>query len=148
MNTSLRVLISVVFYAVANLILDRKLSNFSLPSLMVMWEPVMLVCGWAFWGYYRYTDQPLVTPEFGWPFVFLVIMAVTYFIADSFYVSAYTSGGSLFTITTVFLAFPPVTGLLKVITDNQYPSRAQVLGYLLIAGGVLMCVWNDKSQAQ
>lgn len=66
MTPTVRVLISVIFYSTANLILEKRLSQYSLLSLMILWEPVMLVCGIALWGYYRYNGLPLVSPEMGW----------------------------------------------------------------------------------
>lgn len=148
MTPTVRVLISVVFYSIANLILEKRLSQYSLPSLMILWEPVMLMCGIALWGYYRYNDYPLVSPEMGWPIAWLVIMAVTYFIADSSYVSAYTIGGDLFTVTSVFLSFPVVAGLMKMAGSQQYPSRLQVFGYLAVAIGVMCFIWEDRAKGQ
>jgi drug/metabolite transporter (DMT)-like permease len=147
MTPSVRVLISVFFYGIANLILERKLSQYSVPSLMVLWEPIMFVCAVVLWMYYRYTDQPLIGPEFGWPFIILTIMAVAYFIADLSYVSAYTNGGNLFTITSVFLSFPLVAGAMKMVVDQQYPTRMQVLAYIFVSVGVLMFAWEESKKA-
>src|SRR5262249_25631150 len=90
--------VAMWLYALQNVLLEVRLAKYTALGLMVYWyftlAPLALIgIAWMYWSH-----QPVKLP--GWPDGGIAIAIGTmFFIADYFYISAYTSGGKLMAIT-------------------------------------------------
>lgn len=137
-KTVVLVLTAVLFYAVANVSIEKWLSKYSTTAVLVIWYPILSILAAVVLLYFKGTAQEVIFPATATAVLLTILVAVMYFIADFSYLNSYASGGSIFTITTLFLTFPVVAGIVKAIVDGQYPSWNQVVGYILVSIAVLL----------
>ena len=129
--------LAVILYAGQNVMMDMKLSKFSTISILVLGYLVMLPLSLIRIGSMRLTGEAIVFPNgiFLW---LALLTGLIWFLADYAYVSAYTSGGSLLTITTIVTLFPVVASVAKFIWTGGLPNSYQIAGYILAATAVYL----------
>lgn len=130
--------ISAVFlYSLQSVIMEQKLAKYSPGALLVFFYFTMLPLALLQVGYLKFTDKELIIPSSN--IVLLVFfVGVIYFIADFCYFSAYTSGGSLLTITTIVITFPVFASVIKYFCVKQPPNIYQVFGYFFAVIAILL----------
>ena len=84
------------------------------------------------------TDDPSFSFPTGTMLALAIMLGLIYTIGDYFFVSAYTSGGDVVTITCITILIPVVASLIKFGITKNIPNLWQVSGYLLAAGGVIL----------
>ena len=70
--------------------------------------------------------------------VLAIVLGLIYTAGDYFFVSAYTNGGDVVTITCITVLIPVVASLMKFGITKHVPNLWQVSGYLLAAVAVLL----------
>ena len=130
-------LVAMWLYALQNVLLEVRLAKYTALGLMVYWyftlAPLALIgIAWMYWSH-----QPVKMPN--WPDGGVAIAIGTmFFIADYFYISAYTSGGKLMAITAVAVMIPIMAQFIKYLWVGGTFNRYHLAGYLLAALAVLL----------
>jgi len=92
MTSLVYALIGIVLYAIQNTIIDVRLKQYSTVNLLVGWYIVLLPLAVGLFFYQRFIGTPTPFPS-GNDLKVLAAVAVMFFIADFFYVGAFTAGG-------------------------------------------------------
>lgn len=134
------VFLAVILYAFQNVLLEQKLSKFTASGLLVYFYLCMLPLAFFAVGYLKITGQEISLPR-GHFIALTLVGGIIYFLADFFYLSAYTSGGSVFTVTTIMMLFPLMASVVKFFWVGGVPNPCQIFGYIF---GVLAVIFVVK----
>src|SRR5262249_18732533 len=104
--------LAMCLYALQNVLLEVRLSKYSTMGLLVYWYFTLAPLALIGLGYLYLTGQHLSLPtRADAPLV--VTVGALFFVADLFYVGAYTSGGKLLAITALLVLFPAIAQVIK-----------------------------------
>lgn len=137
MKTIVYAILSMFLYAVANLILEYKLSRINNLTIIVCYSAIVF-------GLAILSRQITKTndPSFDFPtgnlLWFTLILGIIFTLADYFYIGAYTNGGSVIAVSAIIALFPAVSSGLKFILTKEIPNIWQIAGYVLIFIGIIM----------
>ena len=125
--------LALVFYAVANVILENKLSlKLSTLNIMMFYSGITFSIALIAWSLVRTS-----APEFAMPRGSLLwiamLVGVLFFFADYFFVGSYTKGVSLLVVTSIVALIPVLSSLIKfvAIKDMPPPTAWHICGYVL-----------------
>jgi len=128
---------AMCLYALQNVLLEVRLAKYSTLGLLVYWYFTLAPLALASVTYLYLTGHSLSLPtRADAPTV--VAVGVMFFVADLFYVGAYTSGGSLLAITTLVVLFPAIAQLIKMSWVGGRVNYYHVAGYVLAALAVIL----------
>jgi drug/metabolite transporter (DMT)-like permease len=137
MKPILFALVATACYAVCNVMLELKFSKLNALTLMIVYASVIWVSAVSMRQVAKTGD-----PSFNFPTGTLLVMAIVlgliYAAGDYFFVSAYTSGGDVVTITCITVLIPVVASLLKFGITKQPPNSWQISGYVLASAAVVL----------
>jgi hypothetical protein len=128
---------AMCLYAIQNVILEVRLSKYSTLGLLVYWYFTLAPLALAGLGYLYLAGQSFAIPK-GQDAVVAILVGVLFFVADLFYVGAYTGGGSLLAITTLVVLFPAIAQLIKLLWVGGQMNYYHVVGYILAAVAVVL----------
>jgi hypothetical protein len=130
---------AMCLYALQNVILEVKLSKYSTLGLLVYWYFTLAPLALAALGYLYLRGHPVNMPNRD-DAAIAIAVGVMFFLADLFYVGAYTSGGSLLAITTLVVLFPAIAQLIRFAWVGGQMNYYSVAGYVLAAAAVVLVV--------
>ncbi len=129
-------LISVLFYAITNSILEIKLAKYSTVVLVAMFYLVMggvsLIHLFTLKEMGADLQYPPLATFLGWG----ILAAITYYLAAVFDVQAYHVGGKASVIATVFITMPIMTHIIMGITKKRVPEFNEFIGFGIVAIGI------------
>lgn len=143
MNPAILALLSVICYAVSNVIFDQKLSKYSSAGLLfcLYLIPLSLVSLWLI--RLKLTHQSPLIPS-GKIFLLVLIVGFILFLADIFFVTSYTTGGNFLVVTTVMTMLPVLAATIKYFWKGGTPNFYQVGGYALAIVAIILVVKGSK----
>ena len=130
MKPVLLAIFALIIYAFNNVLTEQKLAKYSVFSLMTYFYILMLPLAIGGWFYLKATHHPTPAPS-GWTIIFVMGVGVTYFIADSCYIGAYTNGGTVLTVAGIVALFPALASVIRYIWVGGLPNMYQTVGYIL-----------------
>ena len=130
-------LVAMWLYALQNVLLEVRLAKYTALGLMVYWYFTLAPLALLGIGVMYWSHQPVRMPDMKDGGVAIAI-GTMFFIADYFYISAYTSGGKLMAITTLTVMVPIIAQLIKMAWAGGSFNRYHVIGYVLAAAAVLL----------
>src|SRR2546430_1024610 len=92
--------IAVLFYALGNVITEQKLKSYTQFGIMIYCYVPMVAMTFAALAFMKFRKQPIALPEGNALYVAGVI-ALVFFIADTFFFSAYTNNANAFTVSSI-----------------------------------------------
>jgi hypothetical protein len=125
-------------YAITNNVFEQKLTKYSLGILLTYFSTGTLI-GSLFLLLWEKNTGVLITPP-KTEALLICGMAILFFLADYFYVSAYKTGGDVFTIASIFVIFPAFAALIKFFWTGSLPNSYQIGGYLTAIVSVFLFV--------
>ena len=137
MKPAITACIGVFLYAVLNVVMEQKLSKYSTANLLIYFYLVMLSIAFLQLRAEKLVGQAIIAPH-GSATVIVLLVGVAYFYADYFYLKAYNGGGSLLTITTIFIMFPVFASLIKYAWVRELPNPYQITAYIFAAAAILL----------
>jgi drug/metabolite transporter (DMT)-like permease len=137
-------LIGIVCYAITNTIIDVRLKQYSTISLLVGWYIVLFPLTLGLYLYQRSMGAPTRLPS-GNDLSFLVLVAMIYFIADYFYIGAFTVGGTsnVVTITILLVLMPVIAALIKFVWVKESPTPYHFAAFACALLAVLFVAMGD-----
>lgn len=136
-------LCAMLCYASANVLYEAKLTKVNTFVVLSGWYAIMLPISLFVLGGLRITKQTLGTPSRE-QMIFIVLTALIWFAADSFFTSAYTAGGTLIAVTSITVMFPAFASVIKYYTSGHTPNGYQIAGYLLAVGAVTLIIRGSQ----
>jgi len=137
MKPILFALIATLLYAVCNVLLELKFSKLNPLTLMIVYASVIWISAVSMRQVMK-TDDPSFSFPTGTLLAVAIVLGLIYAVGDYFFVSAYTHGGDVVTITSITILIPVLASLIKFGITKQVPNLWQVSGYILAAGGVIL----------
>jgi drug/metabolite transporter (DMT)-like permease len=122
--------LSTLFYAIANVIMENKFSKYNNLTIMICYCAVILAAAAIIRQVIKTPDPSFSFPT-GWLLLLVIVMGALFFLADFFYIGAYTNGGSLASITTIVIMMPVFASVIKFCLDSKMPNIWQVAGYAM-----------------
>src|SRR6185503_17363598 len=114
--------LAVLFYALGNVITEQKLKPYTQFGTMVFTYIPMVVFTVAALGWMKVQGKPIALPT-GNAIYFAGVIAIVFFLADTFFFSAYTNNADSFTVSAIALMFPAGVSLTKYFWTGQTPNR-------------------------
>src|SRR5262245_44592872 len=145
MKPILFTLAATLFYAICNVLLELKFSKLHALTLMIVYASVIWISAVGIRHMVK-TDDPSFSFPTGTVLVLAIVLGLIYTIGDYFFISAYTSGGDVVTITCITVLIPVVASLMKFGITKQLPNLWQVSGYVLAAGAVILVAKGSISK--
>lgn len=139
MKSILFALLALFLFAVQNVILEQKLAKYTAETLLVYFYLIMLPLAFLLLAYARITNQT-IEPPFGNAVLIVLGTGLILFLANFFYINAYTSGGNLLTITTIVILFPVFASVIKFAWVGGLPNLYQIGGYILAVAAVFLTI--------
>lgn len=134
-------------YAFTNVAIEVKLSKYTTMALLLYWYCALAPLAAAGIGYMYLSGQNIIVPNRSDAMVAIAV-AVIFFLADYFYIGAYTAGGSLLAVTTLVVLFPAIAQLIKFVWVGGSMNYYHILGYILAAIAVVMINKGSAASAQ
>jgi len=137
MKPILFTLVATACYAVCNVLLELKFSKLNALTVMILYASVIWISAVGVRQLVK-TDDPSFRFPTGTMLLLALVLGLIYATGDYFFVSAYTKGGDVVTITSITVLIPVVASLLKFGITKQLPNAWQISGYVLAAGAVFL----------
>lgn len=129
--------LATILYAVSGVIIEQKLERFSTIPLSLLFAVAFVPLAFIILGIQKLGHQEIKFPTHGLLWLTLA-MGITYFLADYFYIGAFTTGGNAVVITTIIMIAPVIAAIVENIWTGRVPNSYQITGYVLAAGAVLL----------
>jgi drug/metabolite transporter (DMT)-like permease len=136
---------AVLFYALGNVITEQKLKAYTQFGTMAYTYIPMIVMTIGALGIMKLKGQPLTFPA-GDGLYFAGLIALVFFIADSFFFSAYTNNADAFTVSSIALMFPAAVSLMKYLWTHQFPNRYHIAAYFIAVVAVALAEKGNAVQ--
>ena len=144
MKSIVYAIIGVVLYAVQNVLIDVKLKEYSTVSLLLGFYLMLLPLALGLFLYQKYMGQGVLVPT-GDALKVVAAVAFMFFVADFFYIGAYTSGGNVVVVTIMLVLMPVIGALLKFLWVKEIPTPYHVAGFVCaMLAVVFIAVGNSK----
>jgi drug/metabolite transporter (DMT)-like permease len=137
MKPILFTLVATACYAVCNVLLELKFSKLNALTLMIVYASVIWISAVGMRQLVKTADSSFDFPT-GVMLIMAIVLGLIYTTGDYFFVSAYTHGGDVVTITCITVLIPVVASLLKFGITKHLPNVWQVSGYILAAAAVVL----------
>ena len=137
--------IAVLFYALGNVITEQKLKNYTQFATMTYCYLPMLVMTMGALALMKSRGQTIAFPE-GKALYGAGLIAIVFFIADSFFFSAYTNNADAFTVSSIAVMFPAAASLMKFVWTGQLPNRYHIAAYVVAVIAVVLSERGNEIQ--
>ena len=143
MKTVLFSLLAMIFYAIANVLVEQKLARLNSLTIIICYSGVIFIT-----TFLARLIMKTNNPEFDFPKGTLLFAAlgvgVIFTLADYFLMTAYTTGGKLFVVTSIYVLFPVCASFLKFLLTGERPNIWLVIGYTSAIIAVLCISKGNK----
>jgi drug/metabolite transporter (DMT)-like permease len=130
-------LVAMWLYALQNVLIEVRLAKYTALSLMVYWYFTLAPLALLGIGFMYWSHQPVRMPDLKDGGVAIAI-GTMFFVADYFYISAYTNGGKLMAITAVTVMIPIMAQFIKYLWVGGSFNRYHFAGWVLAALAVIL----------
>lgn len=137
--------LAVLFYALGNVITEQKLKPYTQFGTMLFCYVPMVVFAIGALGFLKMRQQPIALPT-GNALYVAGLIAVVFFVADTFFFSAYTNNADSFTVSAITLMFPAFASLMKYLWTGQTPNRYHVAAYAVAIVAVVLAERGNQLQ--
>lgn len=145
MKSVIYALIGISLYSIQNAIIDVKLKQFSTVSLLLTFYMVLFPMAAGLFAYQKLFGQPVAMPS-GGSLALAASVAVMFFIADFFYIGAYTKGGGVVVITIMMVLMPVIGGLIKFVWVQDMPTPYHFAAFIFAALAVTCVAVGNKKK--
>ncbi len=130
-------ILAITLYALTSVVVEQKLGRFSNLALTFLFTLPFIPLSLIFLSSSKLLNEEPVFPKGGY-FWLTMLLGAIYFLADYFYIGAFTSGGNVITIATILLLGPVIVSIFRHFWVGGYPNTYQFLGYILVVIAVLL----------
>jgi drug/metabolite transporter (DMT)-like permease len=137
--------VAVLFYALGNVITEQKLKTYTQFATMTYCYLPMLVMSIGALALMNSRGQTIAFPKGDGLYV-AALIAIVFFIADSFFFSAYTNNADAFTVSSIAVMFPAAASLMKFLWTRQLPNRYHIAAYVVAVIAVALSERGNEVQ--
>lgn len=128
---------AVILYALGNVMIEQKLKPFTQFGIMAFTYIPMVFMTLAALGILKARHQTIAFPNGNAIYVAGAI-AIVFFVADTFFFSAYTNNADAFTVSSIVLMFPAAASAFKYFWTGQLPNRYHLAAYAVAVAAVAL----------
>src|SRR5438128_7786171 len=129
--------LSVILYALGNVIIEQRLKPYTQFGIMVFCYVPMVVMTFGALAVLKLQDRKISFPT-GDALYVAGLIAIVFFVADTFFFSAYTNNADAFTVSSIALMFPAAASLMKFLWTREIPNRYHIAAYLFAVAAVAL----------
>src|SRR5256885_3367486 len=129
--------LSVILYALGNVIIEQRLKPYTQFAIMAFCYVPMVVMTFGALTVLKLQDRKISFPT-GDALYMAGLIAIVFFLADTFFFSAYTNNADAFTVSSIALMFPAAASLMKYLWTGQLPNRYHLAAYAIAVAAVAL----------
>jgi len=137
--------VAVLLYALGNVITEQKLKPYTQFGIMIYCYVPMVIFTIGALSVMKARGQKVAYPH-GEGLYVAGLIAIVFFVADSFFFSAYTNNADAFTVSSIVVMFPAAASLMKFMWTGQLPNRFHVAAYLVALVAVVLAEKGNDIQ--
>jgi len=137
MKSIIYAIFATILYAVSGVVIEQKLGKFNTVPLTLLFTLAFIPLGIFILAFQKLGHQEIKFPTHGLLWLTLA-MGAFYFLADYFYIGAFTAGGSAVVITTIIMIAPVIAAVVENIWTGSLPNEYQIVGYIFAVVAVLL----------
>ena len=131
---------AVLFYALGNVITEQKLKPYTQFGTMIFCYIPMVAMTATALGVMKARGTTIALPS-GSAIYFAGLIAIVFFIADTFFFSAYANNADAFTVSSIAVMFPAAASLMRFFWTRELPNRYHIAAYLV---AIIAVVLSEK----
>ena len=148
MKSVIFALIAIVLYAIQNTVIDVKLKSNSTVSLLLGFYIILLPIAICHFSYMKLFGGGVVMPT-GNSLLILGGVAVAFYVADYFYIGAYTAGGNVASVSIIAVLMPAVGVIMKFFWVKETPTPYHYGGFVFATLAIIfIAIGNSKKEPQ
>ena len=128
---------AVILYALGNVLIEQKLKPFTQFGIMAFTYVPMVFMTAAALGILKARQQTIAFPS-GDAIYVAGAIAIVFFVADTFFFSAYTNNADAFTVSSIVLMFPAAASAFKYLFTGKLPNRYHFAAYAVAIAAVVL----------
>ncbi len=136
---------AVIFYALGNIIIEQKLKSYTQFGIMLYCYVPMIVMTLGALAVSRYRQQLISFPAGDAVYV-AGLIAIVFFVGDTFFFSAYTNNADAFTVSSIAVMFPAAASVMKYFWTGQVPNRYHLAAYAIAVAAVALAEKGNEIQ--
>jgi drug/metabolite transporter (DMT)-like permease len=137
--------LAVILYALANVIIEQRLKPYTQFAIMMCCYVPMVVMTTAALGVLKARGDRIAFPS-GDALYIAGIISIVFFLADTFFFSAYTNNADAFTVSSIVLMFPAAASLMKYFWTGAVPNRYHMAAYVVAIVAVVLAEKGNEIQ--
>ena len=137
--------LAVVLYALGNVITEQRLKPFTQFGIMAYCYVPMVFMTFGALAFLKVRGNSISFPS-GDALYVAGLIAVVFFLADTFFFSAYTSNADAFTVSSIALMFPAAASLMKYLWTGSVPNRYHFAAYAVAIAAVVLAEKGNEIQ--
>lgn len=138
--------LAMICYALANVLVEQKLSRLNSLNIMLCYSPVIFLFAFVVRQISNNGDTSFRFPS-GLLLWIALGVGLLFAFADYFFITAYTNTGKLVTVTSIFILFPVCASVVKFLLTKEMPNWWHICGYTLAILAVLCIVRGNGIQS-
>src|SRR5262245_7238669 len=138
--------IAVILYPLGNVITEPRLNPYTqFETMAFCYVPVLaMTCGAL--AFLKWQDRTISFPT-GDALYVAGLIAIVFFLADTFFFSAYTNNADAFTVSSIALMFPAAASLMKYFWTGSVPNRYHIAAYAVAVVAVALAEKGNEIQS-
>src|SRR5262249_4662183 len=136
---------AVILYALGNVMIEQKLKTFTQFGIMAFTYVPMGLMTAAALGILKARQRTLAFPS-GNAIYGAGAIAIVFFVADTFFFSAYTNNADAFTVSSIVLMFPAAASAFKYFWTGAVPNRYHLAAYAVAIVAVILAEKGNEIQ--
>jgi drug/metabolite transporter (DMT)-like permease len=142
-------ILAIICYALANVLVEQKLSKLNALTIMMCYSGVIFTLTCIALLIVRNTNEKVLQiPPIGRLLWVALGVGVVFTLADFFFITAYTSGGKLFLVTSIYVLFPVCASIIKYGMTGEKLNAWQLGGYVLATLAILCITKGSGIEAK
>lgn len=137
--------LAVLLYALGNVITEQRLKPFTQFGIMAYCYVPMVFMTFGALAFLKVQGKSIAFPSGDALYVAGLIAAV-FFLADTFFFSAYTNNADAFTVSSIALMFPAAASLMKYFWTGSLPNRYHLAAYAVAIVAVVLAEKGNEIQ--
>jgi drug/metabolite transporter (DMT)-like permease len=138
--------LAVILYALGNVITEQRLKPYTQFATMAFCYVPMVVMTFGALTFLKLRDQKISFPS-GDALYVAGLIAIVFFLADTFFFSAYTNNADAFTVSAITLMFPAAASLMKYFWTGNVPNRYHLAAYAVAVVAVVLAEKGNEIQS-
>ena len=138
--------VAVILYALGNVMIDERLKPYTQFGIMAYSYVPMVVMTFGAIAVLKLQDKRISFPT-GNALCVAGMIGIVFFVADTFFFTAYNNNVDAFTVSSIVLMFPAAASLMKYFWSGSVPNRYHLAAYAVAVLAVILAEKGNDIQS-